>query len=193
MESFKNYLLKSIEVKKKILEDENLLFLINKAADTILNAFKKGKTLFLCGNGGSFSDACHLAAEFTGKFFFDRKPLKAIVLGANPSHTTAVGNDYGFDQIFSRELEALGEEGDVLIGISTSGNSLNVINAIKVAKRKNIKTIAFLGKGGGKLKDLVDIPIIVPSNLTPHIQEAHITLGHFICYYIEKKLFGAEK
>ena len=119
--------------------------------------------------------------------------MKAIVLGANPSHTTAVGNDYGFDQIFSRELEALGEEGDVLIGISTSGNSLNVINAIKIAKRKNIKTIAFLGKGGGKLRDLVDIPIVVPSNLTPHIQEVHITLGHFICYYIEEKLFGAEK
>ena len=132
-------------------------------------------------------------AELTGRFSFDRKPLKAIVLGANFSHTTAVGNDYGFDQIFSRELEALGEKGDVLIGISTSGNSVNVINAVKVAKKKNMKTIGLLGKGGGKLKDLVDISIIIPSNLTPHVQEAHITIGHFICYYIEEKLFGVGK
>ncbi len=193
MIKFKDYIRKSIEVKRKILEDEKLINLIEKASDIILKTFKKGKTLYLCGNGGSYSDACHIAAEFTGRFFFDRKPLKAIVLGANFSHTTAVGNDYGFDQIFSRELEALGEEDDVLIGISTSGNSINVINAVKVAKRKNIKTIAFLGKSGGKLKDLVDIPIIVPSNLTPHIQEAHITIGHFICYYIEEKLFGVGK
>ena len=187
--TFENYLKNSIEVKERILKDKNLLENIEKAANIVLEALRNNKTLYLCGNGGSFSDACHIAAEFTGRFLFDRKPLKAIVLGANPSHMTAVSNDYGYEYVFSRELEALGEEGDVLIGISTSGNSKNIIEAVKTARKKNIKTIGLLGKDGGKLKNLVDISIIVPANLTCHIQEAHITIGHYICYFVEEKFF----
>lgn len=185
----KNIIKESINVKKLILSDEKLISNIEKAAQIIVDCYRnKGKVLF-CGNGGSAADAQHLAAELSGRFYYDRPALEAEALHVNTSYLTAVGNDYSFDQIYSRILSASGKTGDVLVGISTSGNSKNVLEAQKVAKQKGMKIISLTGESGGEMKDLTDCLINVPSKLTPRIQESHILLGHIICQIVEEELF----
>lgn len=185
----KNIIKESIGVKELILSDETLISNIEKAAQIIVDCYRnKGKVLF-CGNGGSAADAQHLAAELSGRFYYDRPALEAEALHVNTSYLTAVGNDYSFDQIYSRILSASGKTGDVLVGISTSGNSKNVLEAQKVAKQKGMKIISLTGESGGEMKDLTDCLINVPSKLTPRIQESHILIGHIICQIVEEELF----
>jgi len=181
----------SIETKQKILADEKMLQTICDAVNAIAEAFKNGKKVLFCGNGGSAADAQHLAAEFSGRFYKDRKALPAEALHCNTSYLTAVANDYSYDVIYSRLVEGLGVSGDVLIGLSTSGNSSNIIKAFEIAKEKNIITIGFTGDSGGKMKDLCDYLFNVPSKITPRIQESHILIGHIICELVEEKLFNA--
>lgn len=180
----------SISLKQAILSDKNILDNIEKVVDICITCFQKGNKVLFCGNGGSAADAQHLAAEFSGRFYFDREPLYSEALHANTSYLTAVGNDYGYEFVFSRLLKGIGREGDVLIGISTSGNSTNITNAFDVANEKKITTIAFTGQGGGKMKGKSDFCIEVPSNDTPRIQECHIMIGHIICELVEKTLFN---
>ncbi len=182
--------LESAETKKAFIEENR---------DRIFSAFlevaerlKEGGKILLCGNGGSAADSQHIAAELVGRFKLERRPLPAIALTTDTSVLTAVANDYSFDRIFERQVEAIGREGDVLIGISTSGNSRNVINAVLKAKEMGILTVGFLGKDGGELGRIVDHPFIVKSFSTPRIQEVHITLGHVLCDFIEKYLFSPE-
>ena len=178
----------SIAVKRKILKDKKLIEIIKTVAEEIVNAFKKdGKVLF-CGNGGSAADAQHLAAELSGRFYFDREPLFAEALHVNTSYLTAVANDYSYDEVFSRLVKAKGRKGDILIGISTSGNSINIIKAIEVANKIGMITIGMTGETGGKMKDICKYLINVPSKDTPRIQEAHIMIGHIICEIVERKL-----
>jgi len=179
----------SVEVKNKIIIDEMLLNNIHNSIKIITEAFLTGKKILFCGNGGSAADAQHLAAEFSGRFYKDRKALPSEALHCNTSYLTAVGNDYGFEFVYSRLIEGVGNEGDVLIGISTSGNSLNIINAFTIAKAKKMKVIAFTGKSGGKMKDVCDILVNVPSFDTPRVQESHILIGHIICEKVEDNLF----
>ena len=179
----------SISVKENILNDDILIANVEKAARTIVDCYRNGGKVLFCGNGGSAADAQHLAAELSGRFYYDRPALEAEALHVNTSYLTAVGNDYGFDLVFSRILSASGKKGDVLIGLSTSGNSANVIEAQKVAREKGMSVISFTGKGGGKMKDLTDVLLNVPSELTPRIQECHITIGHIICQMVEEELF----
>lgn len=180
----------SIEVKEKILADEFLVESIKEIANIIVNTYKKGGKVLFCGNGGSAADAQHLAAELSGRFNFDRPPLNAEACHVNSSFLTAVSNDYGYEYVFSRYIDAVGAKNDVLFGISTSGNSTNVIKAFEKAKEKGMINIAFTGEGGGKMKNYADFLINVPSNETPRIQEAHILVGHIICEIIEKEMFG---
>jgi D-sedoheptulose 7-phosphate isomerase len=182
----KNYFEESAKVKLKFIEEneEDL----KKSIEIIENALKNGNKLLICGNGGSAADAQHFAAEIVGRFKLERDGLPAIALTTDTSILTAIGNDYGFEKIFERQIEALGKKGDVLIGISTSGNSENVIRAVNKAKEMGIYTIGLLGKGGGKLKDIVDLALVVPSNDTARIQECHLTIYHVICEEVEKKL-----
>lgn len=162
---------------------------IVKAAEWIVESYRnKGKSIF-CGNGGSAADAQHLAAEFVGKYLLERKSLPSLALTTNTSNLTAIGNDYGFEKVFVRQLEGWLNDNDILIGISTSGNSVNIIEAVSYARQRKIRTIGFLGGDGGELKKLVDLPIIVPAKETPRIQECHITIGHIICDLVEKTLF----
>ena len=161
---------------------------IEKSAELLINCLKNSGTVFWCGNGGSASDSQHLAGELVGRFVGERRPLKSIALTADSAVMTCIVNDYGYEHIFSRQIEALGVEGDVLVGISTSGNSKNVIHAFEVAKQRGIKTIGFLGKGGGKSSRLVNQSIIVPSKSTARVQEMHILIGHIICDLIEEGL-----
>lgn len=158
---------------------------IDKAAELVAGACKSGKTVFACGNGGSAADAQHFAAELTGRYITDRPSYAGIALTVDTSALTAIGNDYGYERVFSRQLEGLGRDGDVLIAISTSGNSGNVIEAVKVAKAKNIKTIGLLGRDGGALKSQCDISLVVPSETTARIQEAHIFILHSLCEALE--------
>ncbi|MBN1819299.1 MAG: D-sedoheptulose 7-phosphate isomerase [Prolixibacteraceae bacterium] len=180
----------SIEVKQNILKDGALLEKIQKAANIITEAFQQKNRVYFCGNGGSAADAQHLAAELSGRFYFDRPALPAEACHVNPSFTTAVSNDYDYESVFSRYIEGFGEKGDILVGISTSGNSGNILKALATAKSKGMFCIGFTGSTGGKMKNLVDILINVPSNDTPRIQESHITIGHIICEIVEQKLFG---
>ncbi len=185
----KNIIKESISVKEAILNDEVLLSAIEAASCAIITTFRNGGKALFCGNGGSAADAQHLAAELSGRFYYDREPLEAEALHVNTSYLTAVGNDYGYDLVYSRILRASGKKGDVLIGLSTSGNSKNVIEAQKVAKEKGMYVISFTGATGGKMKELSDCLINVPSELTPRIQEAHIMIGHIICQIVEEELF----
>ena len=178
----------SIDVKTELLNNEKIIFQLETLVNDCLNSLIKGGKIIFCGNGGSFADSQHLSAEFTSRLRFDRSPLASIALGTNSSNMSAIGNDYGYDQVFKREILALGNKNDVFIPISTSGNSPNVIEAIKAAKEKGIYTIAFTGGCGGVIKDLCDV-IVVPSESTEKIQEVHIMLGHIICYLIEEKTF----
>jgi len=179
----------SVSVKEKILNDDTIIKTIENIVNTCVSTYKNdGKVLF-CGNGGSAADAQHLAAELSGRFYYDRPPLNSEALHVNTSYLTAVGNDYGYDMVFSRMLKGIGRKGDVLIGLSTSGNSKNVIKAFEQAKESGITTVALTGEGGGKMADIADLVIKVPSNDTPRIQEAHILIGHIICQLIESELF----
>lgn len=191
MEKIKNIIQASINTKQTILNDSVMLHTIESVANTIVNAFKNGNRVYFCGNGGSAADAQHLAAEFSGRFYTDRKALPAEALHCNTSYLTAVANDYGYDVVYSRMIDGIGEPGDILVGLSTSGNSVNILNAFNIAKQKSIITIAFTGATGGKMKE-ADYLINIPSNDTPRIQESHITIGHIICQLVEEKYFTAD-
>src|SRR5689334_1828008 len=176
----------SISVKQALLDDENLVATIAQVSELLTTAVRNGSKPILFGNGGSAGDAQHIAAEFVGRFAFNRPPLPALALSVNTSCVTAIGNDYGFDLVFSRQLEALGQRGDVAIGISTSGNSTNVIKGVEAAKQKGLTTVALTGANGGKLKNAVDYWIGAPSDETPRIQECHILIGHIISELVEE-------
>jgi D-sedoheptulose 7-phosphate isomerase len=184
MENLKNCLKDHIETAKKM---EVLLPLIKEAGDICANALKNGNKIMLCGNGGSAADSQHIAAELSGRFKKERIPLAGIALTTDTSALTAIGNDYGYEFVFSRQVQALGKKGDVLIAISTSGNSTNVIKAIDSAKKLGIKVITLTGKDGGKMKEMGDVNIVIPSNDTPRIQEMHIMVGHMICALIDEE------
>jgi D-sedoheptulose 7-phosphate isomerase len=179
----------SVRVKEQLKGEAKTLIAI---AEIIVRAFREGKKVILFGNGGSAADAQHIAAELSGKFIRDRSPLPAIALTTNTSSLTAIANDYGYDSVFARQLQSLADKGDVVVGISTSGNSPNVLLAMEQAKRCGAITVALTGRSG-KLKGLADYVLSVPSVETPRIQEAHITLGHIICYLVEEELFGEGK
>ncbi|MDH4163003.1 MAG: D-sedoheptulose 7-phosphate isomerase [Nitrospirota bacterium] len=159
----------------------------------LAQTFRNGRKVILFGNGGSATDASHIAAEFVNRFLMDRPPLPAIALNTDPAVLTSISNDFGYDQIFSKQLAALGQEGDVVIGISTSGNSPNVLKALDVAKKGGMKTVVLTGGTGGKMASLADHTFIVPSRHTPHIQETHITLGHILCQLVDEELFGGKR
>lgn len=180
----------SLRVKQAIIESSEIIENIVKCAQSVIDAVRDNKKLLLCGNGGSAADAQHIAAELQGRFYIDRAPLSAIALNTNTSIITSVGNDYGFSKVFSRQIQGLGNTGDVLIGISTSGNSENIIEAFHKASELRIKRISFTGESGGSLKSISDICIRIPSSDTPRIQEAHILIGHIICELVEKELFN---
>ncbi|MFA6060380.1 MAG: D-sedoheptulose 7-phosphate isomerase [Taibaiella sp.] len=180
----------SVSVKEKLLADENLVDTIKMITEKVIAAFNNGNKVLFCGNGGSAADAQHLAAEFSGRFYTDRNPLPSEALHCNTSYLTAVANDYGYEFVYSRLLKGMGREGDIIIGLSTSGNSGNILKAFEQARTMGITTIAFTGEGGGKMKDLSDILMNVPSNDTPRIQECHITVGHIICQLVEEALFN---
>lgn len=179
----------SIAAKQAMLADPGMLALINKAAEVIISALRSGHRILWCGNGGSAADAQHLAAELSGRFYYDRPPLNSEALHCNTSYLTAVANDYGYDLIYARMIDGACKPGDVLIGISTSGNSQNIINAFAKARDIGVTTIALTGKTGGKMRSLADILLCVPSSDTPRIQESHIMLGHIICEIVESALF----
>jgi D-sedoheptulose 7-phosphate isomerase len=179
----------SIAVKQKLLSDGGILAAIAEIAETCSQSLCDGNKIMFCGNGGSAADAQHLAAELSGRFYLDRKPLAAEALTVNTSFLTAVANDYSFDEVYARLVEGSGHAGDVLVGLSTSGNSENVIRAFKAAHRKGIITVGLTGESGGKLAELSDFIIRVPSSDTPRIQEAHILIGHIICEIVERNLF----
>lgn len=189
MQKIKEIIKSSIETKQQLLQDEALLKTICDAIDVIVKAFRNGNRVYFCGNGGSAADAQHLAAEFSGRFYTDRKALPAEALHCNTSYLTAVANDYSFDVIYSRMIDGIGKNGDVLVGLSTSGNSANIVNAFNAAKKKEMFTIGFTGASGGKMKALCDYLINVPSTDTPRIQECHIMVGHVICQLVELKYF----
>ncbi|MBE0648765.1 MAG: D-sedoheptulose 7-phosphate isomerase [Bacteroidales bacterium] len=182
----------SIEVKQKILADKNMLDLIREVSLHCAEAFCNGNKVLFCGNGGSAADAQHLAAEFSGRFYYDRPPLPSEALHVNTSYLTAVANDYSYDEVYARSVRGSGKEGDVLIGISTSGNSTNIIKAFEVANELGMITIGLTGESGGKMKDHCDYLINVPSSDTPRIQESHIMIGHIICELVESTLFPRE-
>lgn len=186
----KNIIRASIAVKEKILGDEHLISTIDAVSNLIVDAFRKGNRVYFCGNGGSAADAQHLAAEFSGRFYTDRNALPAEALHCNTSYLTAVANDYGYDVVYSRLITGIANPGDVLIGLSTSGNSTNILNAFEAARQKNVTTIAFTGDTGGKMASLSDHLINIPSNDTPRIQESHIMLGHIICQLVEERYFN---
>jgi len=186
----KNQVKKSYETKQAIYKDETLLDNIVEVAQKCVTLYRCDKKTILAGNGGSAADAQHIAAELVGRYGFDRPSIPSLALTTDTSNLTAIGNDYGYDKVFSRQIEGMGQEGDLFFGISTSGNSQNLIEAFKSAKEKNIFTVALVGKDGGKMAQIADIALIVPSNSTPRIQESHILIGHIICDIIEKELFS---
>ncbi len=189
MNKISNIINESIQVKIQILKSDKLLQSIENASKIIIEAYQTGKKVLFCGNGGSAADAQHLAAELSGRFYYDRPPLASEALHVNTSYITAVANDYSYDEIYSRYITGIGNQGDVIVGLSTSGNSGNVIKALQRAKELNMKTISLTGATGGKMKEVSDILINIPSNDTPRIQESHIMIGHIICEIVESTLF----
>ena len=179
----------SIRLKTELLNDKEIINNSNMIAEKIIECYKNGNKVFFCGNGGSFADAQHLSAELSGRFYFDRDPLEVVLLAANVSYLTAVGNDYSYSDIFSREIKSSVKEGDILICFSTSGKSKNVIKAIGVAKNKGAIITSFIGNDGGEMKDISDYNLIIPSNNTARIQECHTLLGHTILEIVENKMF----
>lgn len=190
MDKIKKIIKASIDTKQSVLQNEGLLKAIAASVDVIVNAFRNGNRVYFCGNGGSAADAQHLAAEFSGRFYTNRKALPAEALHCNTSYLTAVANDYGFDEIYSRLIDGIGEAGDVLVGLSTSGTSTNITKAFETAKKKNMITIGFTGKSGGNMKPLCDHLVNIPSTDTPRIQESHIMVGHIICQLVEEAYFA---
>lgn len=179
----------SIDVKQGLLQDEEVTKTLRYIVDITVNALQQGRRLWFCGNGGSAADAQHLAAEFTGRFYKNRRALPAEALHCNTSYLTAVANDYGYDEVYARMVEGVCEDGDVLFGFSTSGNSINIVNAFRTARARKIITVGFTGETGGALKGLSDYILPVPSADTPRIQESHILLGHIICQLTEEEFF----
>jgi D-sedoheptulose 7-phosphate isomerase len=187
--SIKQSITNSISVKEKILNDPALLDIIEKTANEIILSLKNGGKVLFCGNGGSAADAQHLAAELSGRYYYDRDPLPAEALHVNTSFLTAVANDYGYDEVYSRMVKGIGKRGDILVSLSTSGNSKNIIKALETATKLGMITIGFTGATGGKMKNLCCYLINVPSDDTPRIQESHIMIGHIICEIVESKIF----
>lgn len=185
-----NQVEKSIETKQKLLADNELMDLIKQVAVKTTEAYKNGFKTLIAGNGGSAADAQHIAGEFVSRFYFDRPGIPSIALTTDTSILTAIGNDYGYEKLFSRQVQANGNKGDIFIGISTSGNSRNVIEALKECKEKEITTVCLTGHSGGLMSELCDYCIKVPSNETPRIQESHILIGHIICAVVEEDIFG---
>ncbi len=183
----------SISTKQQILSNPQLLETIQAVAEVMVNALKSGKRILWCGNGGSAADAQHLAAELSGRFYYDRPPLNSEAMHCNTSYMTAVANDYGYDLIYSRMIDGACKPGDVLVGISTSGNSKNICNAFRKAKDLGVITVAMTGATGGEMKTMADYLLNVPSTDTPRIQESHIMLGHIICEIVEATIFPKEK
>ena len=181
------------DVIEQILSDEKLQDMIAQITETIVTCFKYGGRVYFCGNGGSAADAQHLAAEFSGKFYLERDILPSEALHCNSSYITAVSNDLSFEIIYSRLISRIGKAGDVLIGLSTSGNSPNIVKAFETCHEKAITTVAFTGSDGGRMRELSKLIINVPSTDTPRIQEAHITIGHIICELVEEEIFGKKK
>ena len=179
----------SIATKQLVLEDHELLAAIENTANACIEAFKNDKKVLFCGNGGSAADAQHISAELSGRFYTDRPPLYSEALHVNSSYMTAVANDYSYDVVYSRMVEACGRKGDVLVGITTSGNSKNIIVAMEMARKQGMITVGMTGKSGGKMNDCCDIMLRVPSTDTPRIQESHILIGHIICQLIEETIF----
>lgn len=185
-----NIIQSSIDTKQRLLDDVSMQGIIQSVATTCINTFKSGGKVLFCGNGGSAADAQHIAAELSGRFYTDRDPLYAEALHVNTSYLTAVANDYSFDVVYSRMVKACGKEGDILFGISTSGNSKNIISALQQAKELGMITVGMTGEGGGKMNTYCDYLLMSPSNDTPRIQETHILIGHIICQLIEEGLYG---
>jgi D-sedoheptulose 7-phosphate isomerase len=181
----------SIAVKSKILDDSGLIERVQAVSLLIVKALKAGNRIYFCGNGGSAADAQHLAAEFSGRFYTDRRALPAEALHCNTSYLTAVANDYSFEVVYARLIEGIAVPGDILVGLSTSGNSSNIVKAFEAARNKEVITIAFTGETGGKLKAISDYLFNVPSSDTPRIQESHILIGHIICQLVEEQYFSA--
>ncbi len=186
----KDQIKKSYETKQTIYKDDVLLDKIEDVARRCVALYKTDRKTILAGNGGSAADAQHIAAELVGRYGFDRPSIPSLALTTDTSNLTAIGNDYGYNQVFSRQLAGMGQEGDIFFGISTSGNSQNIINAFEVAKEKGITTVALVGRDGGKMAQMADVALIVPSDFTPRIQESHILIGHILCDIIEKETFG---
>ncbi|OEY26233.1 D-sedoheptulose 7-phosphate isomerase [Campylobacter jejuni] len=186
----KEHFQESILVKEQILKDENLITLIKNASLEVIKAYKNGNKTLLAGNGGSAADAQHIAGEFVSRFYFDRPGIASIALSTDTSILTAISNDYGYENLFARQVQAQGVKGDVFIGISTSGNSKNILKALELCKQKGIISIGLSGASGGAMNELCDYCIKVPSTCTPRIQEAHILIGHIICAIVEEELFG---
>jgi D-sedoheptulose 7-phosphate isomerase len=185
----KDRIKQSVEAKQLLLADEKLLATINNLADKMTHAFKQGNKVLFCGNGGSAADAQHIAAELSGRFYTDRNPLPSEALHVNSSYLTAVANDYGYEHVYSRMIKAVGKPGDILVGISTSGNSQNVVKALEQAQTQGVITAALTGAKGNKMGIVSDLLINVPSTDTPRIQEMHILVGHILCEIVEKNLF----
>ena len=192
MSKIKNIIEESIAVKNKILNDTVMLETIEKVTTAMVSALKNGKRIYFCGNGGSAADAQHLAAEFSGRFYLDRDALPAEALHCNTSYLTAVANDYSYDVIYARLVKGLAHEGDVVVGLSTSGNSANIVKAFETARKKRVITVGFTGDAGGKMKELSDYLFNIPSKNTPRIQESHIMIGHIICELVEERYFAAK-
>ena len=188
IDKIRNLVLDSIAVKRKVSEDQNLLNKVMKLSNDCVTCLKSGGKIIFCGNGGSFSDAQHLSAEFTSRFLFDRPALASIALGTNNSGISAMGNDYGYENVFSRELEAVGKPGDILIAITTSGNSVNILKAIELAQKIGVQSSVLTGSSGGKIASEADC-LHVPSDDTPRIQESHILIGHIVCGLVEQEMF----
>ncbi|ELV7090843.1 D-sedoheptulose 7-phosphate isomerase [Campylobacter jejuni] len=186
----KEHFTDSILVKEQILKDENLITLIKNASLEVIKAYKNGNKTLLAGNGGSAADAQHIAGEFVSRFYFDRPGIASIALTTDTSILTAIGNDYGYENLFARQVQAQGVKGDVFICISTSGNSKNILKALDLCRQKGITSIGLSGASGGAMNELCDYCIKVPSTCTPRIQEAHILIGHIICAIVEEELFG---
>lgn len=185
----KDEVLESAQTKQQLLDNENVLEEISKVAQACIDAYKSGRKTIFSGNGGSAADAQHLAAELVGRYAFDRKPLPGLALTTDTSMLTAIGNDYGYEQVFSRQLEGQAQKGDVFFGISTSGNSKNIVEAFKKAKEIGVVTVSLIGNKECEMEKLSDYTIKVPSTKTPRIQECHILIGHIICGIIENELF----
>jgi D-sedoheptulose 7-phosphate isomerase len=189
MNKIKDIINSSITTKQQLLLDDDLLATIEKIIRVMADTFRQGGSVYFCGNGGSAADAQHLAAELSGRFYTDRKALPSEALHCNTSYITAVANDYGYDVVYARLIEGIGKKGDVLVGLSTSGNSANILRAFETAKQKGMITVALTGMTGGQMKSMSDYLVNIPSSDTPRIQESHIMVGHIICQLVEENLF----